>query len=360
MQRQEIINLILQLCAYERTDVFDNLSLSAVDVDSIVAVASQQGVAAWMLQRIKEDYSDVESLKLLMPQLKKVAFNTFAKNSVNKAIFVKMRDALAAEGIQLAGLKGIALMLAYYPEMSLRPIGDIDVWVEHKDAYRAYEILRNLEGAYFKRRFRTDFLQETIRTHLNPIILDGMMIELHFQLFSVDFFANPNVPIGEKMVAQNCEGEEILVPDNALMLYHLSTHAIKNQTSHGMRIGWLVDIALILKSLGEQALPVCRETLSLNQKVQRGVLDIWQYVFSMLPAEQKVLLSSELCIEPKEIDEQFLSGVGSNLKFGTAARFRTIKVVFCGFIRFICQTKGFKQKIQMAKDIAYDMINRKK
>ena len=90
-------------------------------------------------------------------------------------------DMLEREGIPSLVLKGAALSQTLYPQIGLRPMSDIDLFLEKKDAFRAHALLLEKGLSVATEELPEDYY------HLPPlcIVISGfeVWIELHHGLF---------------------------------------------------------------------------------------------------------------------------------------------------------------------------------
>jgi len=327
---------IIKLCSLRSTNI------QGINVDS--DLVARQGVAGWIYKLHPQ---------LRTPQLKQKVYSVFVINQRNIAICNKIQSALSAEGISMALLKGAALMTEQYTDISLRPIGDIDIWVKHDDVYRARNILKGISSYSNWYETKTNVLQESIKTHLPMLVIDGQQIELHYNLYSPDSYLNPSEPILEHLQIDG----KFTIPDDVMLLYHLTTHILKNRQMEGNRMGWFVDIIMLFEKWGaEKAAQICKAALSLNNHVAAEMLLIWRYVVSL----NSVTLSNQLCsllnITELPFSQSILKSKGEYKK----NRIKTISCLLSAIKSALAEQKGLKFKIQMMVDICSDILNRNK
>jgi len=324
---------IIKLCSLREKNV------SCEDVDPVQL--AKHGVVGWVL--------------FLHPELKTDAFmrqvfSIVVQNQKNIKVCDKLLSTMGESSIEVALLKGAALMTSFYKETYLRPIGDIDIWVKHEDAIRAHQILKSLSTTY-KEEYKTYVLHQSIKTHLPEVGVDGQIVELHYNLYSQDSDKNPTDPVSDHL---NRDGKYIVL-DDEMMLYHLTTHIIKNRSTIGLRMGWIVDIVMLFEKWGCETPSICRKTMSLNSSMAKDMIEIWQYVVSLVPKSLSEVICSSLEINEMVMDGQFLEAQNKGYKHGLSARFRSLRCFLSASIGYVSQKRGIREKVLAMSDIAHDL-----
>ena len=246
-------------------------------------------------------------------------------------------------------------MTSYYSDISLRPIGDIDIWVGHNDVYRAHKILKQISTNRNDKTFRTYVLQESIRTHLPELHIDGQVVELHYNMYSPDSLMNPKDNIAHNLIVH---GKFTLLND-VMLLYHLTTHILKNRATLGVRIGWIVDIVMLFEKWGgEKSAQTCMAAMQQNERVAAKMLLIWRYVVSLTSENISNKICSILGVSELPIDASHLLSTNEGYKHGLRMRLRAIRTLFVATYRSIAEVKGISAKTKRMRDILYDIHNR--
>lgn len=327
---------VLRLCSLR------NCNVTGIDIDPVFM--AQQGVVGWVCALHPE-----LKCEALMKQL----FAIVLQNQRNIRLCDKIAKALGDEGIEMALLKGAALMTCFYKETSQRPIGDIDIWVRHDDAYRAHEILQSLSDSYVP-AYRTNVLHESLKTHLPEVPIDGQIVELHYNFYSPDSQANIIEPIDAHV---NRDGKYAVMDDEA-MLYHLTTHMIKSRKTVGLRAGWVVDLVMLMDKWGDKTADICRKAMALNPSMSAEMLDIWRYVVSLVPEKQSVAICKALCMKEKIIDASFLECTDEGYKRGLAVRLNSMRCLLKASVKIVSEAHGVGNKLKAIRNIAHDVITR--
>ena len=324
----QAVDIVLQLCLYDDREQLLR-SIDESEMGNIAMAAAKNGVSGWLKERLQSVYAHVENSEEMQKTLRQDIFNTYALNQKNISICQFIKERLSENGIEMALLKGAALMTSYYRDITLRPIGDIDIWVDHKDVYRAYDILvaAGMTATY---TCRTHVLQESIQTHLPQLTYRGQIIEIHYNLYSHDSKRNPSCSLNQHIISGN--GFNIL--DESMMLYSLTTHLMKNRETIGLRVGWIVDIRMLFDKLGERQEEIKREAKSYNPSMAEDMDEVWDSL--------------------KTPTADMLEGENLELKHGIASRLRSMKCLGVAALRSLCEKPSAKR----IADIAYDIRHR--
>ncbi len=158
----------------------------------------------------------------------------------------KVMDAFEKNGVRAISLKGPALGLRVYGDLSLRTSKDLDILVDAADLEKAENLLLN--GGYIKEnkvalspKQKQVLLKAT--NHFSYRNGNGVIIELHWQLFSYVF----HIPFDERWE----NGTEVILSGKPIhvlgkeegflnLVVHGSKHAWK-------RLRWLCDINELLR-----------------------------------------------------------------------------------------------------------------
>ncbi|MBU0511045.1 MAG: nucleotidyltransferase family protein [Chloroflexi bacterium] len=203
--------------------------------------------------------------------------------------FVRLLDALRVADVQVIPLKGIALRGTVYPNLALRPSGDIDLLVRSIDIELTENVLRQLGYEPVETDHPKNWYRPENYHHLVPYVLPGrnVLVEIHWGLLPPD----TNIRIGIEGIWQRsrvCQIAGCLVrlfcPED--MIIHLGMHAIAWQqdvSSQSLpRLRHLVDIAETARYYETQ--------LDWNMIVDLAQeWDVQQYLFLVLRVTQSLL-----------------------------------------------------------------------
>ncbi len=236
---REDVEALLQLCKVEGDINLNGIQWS----ESLIQLGIKHGVGAWCYYRIKNSSLNQPVPEEVMKPWKHLYFHTSIVNQHKLNIFFEIQDLLKEVGIPVIGLKGIALVGNVYTDEGLRPMGDIDLLVPEGEGLRALDVL--LKGGATQNFVPRSALHEQVHAHVRAITYKGVLIEIHQRLFSLgnpyhiatDYFKyTENHAIG-------CH--QMTVLNDVWFGYHLVSHVASNIYKGGLRLGWLVDIALL-------------------------------------------------------------------------------------------------------------------
>ncbi|MBK9240231.1 MAG: nucleotidyltransferase family protein [Acidobacteria bacterium] len=164
-------------------------------------------------------------------------------NAVRFAALVRVLDAFEAASIRVLALKGAALAHLLYPSTALRPLSDIDLLVEPRQAEHAQGVLASLGFAADPRPPDRRFVGHH---HLPPALLvqDGVFIqvEIHRDALSAD--TPGSLTLNEQSYARRqaftIGGRTAYAFGHEEMLHHLTRHAAERASL--FRLIWVTDI----------------------------------------------------------------------------------------------------------------------
>lgn len=331
---QRVLSYLLNM-----VPVVSDLSVSVLDLDSnllpdLVQEAQQQGVAPWVFRQLGAVDSHL-SLTTFRQSLKTSVLHTLAANELNLSILNEIQLLMESNGIELVLLKGISLVVGLYPEPSLRPIGDIDLYVKPSDVYRAHHLLIQHGAKRTSPPFSS--LHQECHNHLTSLIYKGRLIELHQRLYDVGNPFNPYSPDGLPTVSVLFRGRHYLIPEKSLLAYHLMTHLGYNIRMGGCRLGWLVDIALLFSHEGNNAGKLFNRVKQVNVKATVVLDQIVSYCMPLMCDRARNAIAVDCGIEAEDIPLSYLSNSQKEISLNHK------KII----VRNILQTPGLKNKMAL-------------
>jgi hypothetical protein len=184
MLDSEICELLRTVVRYpESTDHQELIRLteSVDDWTTAIAAARKHGVLAMLYTRLVSAKVPVPpaSLNLLRAEYDRNVFHSLA----NAAELLTVLNAFGVEGICAMPFKGVVLGASIYGDMLMRPAGDLDFLIHHRDLERATTILLK-RGFQLTTEVRGDgspVAQYTYEYHFERAT-DGMVVELRWRL----------------------------------------------------------------------------------------------------------------------------------------------------------------------------------
>lgn len=210
------------------------------------------------------DYASMRFVPLLLGRIKElgiVAEDAGRYRGIHRRawvhsqrVFHRLRgvmDGLAAAGIPTLVLKGAALGPTVYGDTGLRPIGDADVLVPHRDAVRAIDWFVR-QGWKAKPHKEPEILVRYHLFHDHAWAFDAGgddTIDLHWKLLHIG--ADPAL---DDRFWRHATGFRLLGSDVRTLspthhLFHACVHGVPFCTVPGMR--WVADAVMILRHANE-------------------------------------------------------------------------------------------------------------
>ena len=268
-----------------------------------------------------------------------MVFATVQANISNEKTLVRIENLLAQSGVKVVALKGVAMMTGYYSDPFLRPIGDIDLWVAKEEVYKAREILM-ADGAVNTDEDQPEVI-DSQHAHLAALAYRGQTVELHHRLYPTSLNREPSKSIGEMAISR---GGHLMLPP-APMLYHLATHAFFSHIEKGARIGWIIDIVMLLDK-AEDVASLVREAMALNHEAEDDFRWAMGLAMPLLPQDEEQALAS-IGFEPLNISPETMEAHHNFVAYKTklfASKLSTFRT------RLNAQ-KGLKAKLKELRNI---------
>ncbi len=215
-------------------------------VGEIVSFAARNGVAPWCFYQLNtHDLTQHPDLLQLQQKLKGHYLQALVLNQQRYEAFRQIQQMLQTHHLEVVALKGLALAFSLYPEEALRPMGDIDLLIPSAQIYEARDLILAHGGKPLYVPISP--LHDRVHAHVSALVWKGIMVEPHQRLFGLGSPFNPkSTPLFERIKIP-VGHPELKIFDDELMTYHLAAHLIKGYKMGGMRLGWLLDIALLLQ-----------------------------------------------------------------------------------------------------------------
>lgn len=248
--KEEIFSALLQLMSLEQVRPND-LGLDWSDQEIITAFvhqAERSGVAAWCFYRLLQNSENKSRHPDLMARLKQRYLAVLVDNQQKLTLFREIEKILGAQDIPVALLKGMAMAFTVYPEEALRPMGDLDILVPQNLVFKARDVL--LTSGCQSVHIPMSEWHEKHNAHIRALRLPPhkYLIEIHSKLYATGSRLQPAQFNWEQSVVQRTTAfGHFPVLDYPLMVYHLASHLYYGYMMGGVRLGWLVDIAMVFE-----------------------------------------------------------------------------------------------------------------
>jgi hypothetical protein len=158
---------------------------------------------------------------------------------------------LAAQNIPVMALKGIPLAVAYYDDVGLRPMSDIDLLVptgKTEPAVAALEAAGYVAKAAEEPQWRNGSIATSLQHGAG--FVDGARREcdLHWHMLSDCLSDGDDDAFWSRARAHEVHGVPVLFPAPEDLLLHLCAHGIRANAFPPIR--WVADAAVVLRSAG--------------------------------------------------------------------------------------------------------------
>jgi hypothetical protein len=166
-----------------------------------------------------------------------------------QTVFREVVSAMAADGIDVMALKGLALAHRYYGDFALRPMSDMDLMVRRGDVVGAVKVLRRL-GFRAANGMRSPSGFYALTSAVVAYARTGApTVEAHWELFGRAPYrqALPVSGAWERALSIDLLGQVVRYLHPRDELWYLCVHAAVEHRLE--RLIWLVDIAELVRSL---------------------------------------------------------------------------------------------------------------
>lgn len=154
---------------------------------------------------------------------------------------------LGEAGITALALKGAAVASRYYPEVSMRPMGDLDLMVRPDELPRTLNVLEaaGWRCAHRPPRDRADRAIWHAVAYVHPRSPE-LEIDLHWRLLPTRFSDEADADLWQRAVPFAIGGATAQAPSAADLLLHTCAHGACFNGVPPLR--WIVDATMILRS----------------------------------------------------------------------------------------------------------------
>lgn len=223
-----------------------------------VALAENEGVAPLLYWHFRQQGWPAGTPDEAHTRLTKAFYAASAQNALLLAELDRIAAALQDENITVAAVKGAALVYQLYPNIGLRPMGDIDLLVPWPDIDKAARILEHLR--YERTIVQSERLNRLIGNQLGFTAQSGpdLRIEVHWSLVTgardryapdMNWFWTQTEPF--QMITPSGTRSLLTLSTTAHLLY-IAAHTMLEHGLSGARLIWLYDVHLILSRWASQ------------------------------------------------------------------------------------------------------------
>ena len=183
-----------------------------------------------------------------LPMMEGIAKRAWYANQVLTRSTAPVVATLEDAGIPTMLLKGMPIALAYYDDLSLRPMGDVDVMVQPAQRVHAMDVLAS---AGWRAREHVD---PAINHGVGFVHPDGGAFDLHWQPSVTWVLHRDDVVAADGMwaraVSLDFGGVRTRMPCPADMLIHVCIHGA--WANSGAAIRWITDATCVMRTAETQ------------------------------------------------------------------------------------------------------------
>lgn len=233
-------------------------TLSRAQWLSRVTIAEQEGVAPILYWHFKQQGWPSSTPDEARTRLTSAFYAASAQNALLLAELGRIAAALTDNHITVVAVKGAALVYQLYPNIGLRPMGDIDLLVQRSDINSAARILEHM--GYERTIVQSERLNRLIGTQLGFTAKSGpdLRIEIHWSLVAsaldrrapnMEWFWSQIEPL---QMTDTLKNQSLLTLSPTAHLLYIAAHMMLEHSLSGIRLLWLHDVQLILSRWAAQ------------------------------------------------------------------------------------------------------------
>lgn len=254
-----IDNHILSQLISGRSPAVDLASFAPEDWSLLLQAAHQEGVGPLLYWRLSKSGKLTSLPEEVRNSLRAIYARTWAQN---QKLFEELRNIARLfheQDIPLVVLKGACFALTIYPEIGLRPMGDLDVLVPAARLAEAVEITKSLGYAEAVPE-ASPGLHDLLSHHacLQKTGPAPVVLEIHNSLVADRTFAYA-VPVDwfwEQTEPLDCAAkdgfENLLVLTPTAQLLYAASHAMLQHGGHLAPLRWFYDLDQLIRISGSR------------------------------------------------------------------------------------------------------------
>lgn len=282
---------------------------SSFDWAALIDLAKENGVSQMLYTLVMAQ--GLASPDAISERLRSIHLSGVVDGARRHHQFDKILEALTTAGVIVIPVKGAWLSESVYPNIAMRGMSDIDLWIQKEDVLRSIEAMESI--GYEVSRSNSERPQELQDALLGETLLyknGAPFVELHWSIFAGEWLRHTaciderllwerSLPWKSRMVRQ-------LQPEDAVI--HVAVHLAVNHHLSDALLRTLIDLQMMRKSL----------TIDWNLVMDRAV--IWRVAIPVwLVVNALVHLFGDDCdvsdaldkVRPSKIRRWFLTGLFS-------------------------------------------------
>jgi len=217
--------------------------------DEIIELAQRHGVAPLLHRALQSGGALAQLPEHVRTRLEQERRATAMLNMRKYGEFRRIAQALRERNIPLIALKGLHLADRVYPDISLRPMSDLDILVPRSEVERAIAAVQSVEYGF--EEDVSDSARGMLATKCNIGLAHrrlGLWLEIHWTLAeSGDCYAPPMEEIWRRATPGRIGDADVQVMSPEFVLLHVCAHLACNHV-FGFDLRALCDIAAIVQA----------------------------------------------------------------------------------------------------------------
>ena len=273
-QKEDIFSALLQIVSINTVDL-SSIELNWKDnlvIEAFANQAERSGVAAWCFYILLQNSENKKRYPELLARLKKSYLAVLVDNQQKLVLFREIEKILASHNIPMALLKGMAMAFTVYPEEALRPMSDLDILVPKNLIFKVRDIL--LGSGCKSTHIPMSEWHEKNNAHIRGLRFPPhkYLIEIHSKLYASGSRLQPkNMQWNTSVIEHNTSFGSFTTLNFHLMIYHLASHLYYGYMMGGIRLGWMIDIAMVFDKASNAEL-LMQKVLKVNPSFNKEII----------------------------------------------------------------------------------------
>lgn len=252
---------------------------------------------------------DNADARAVTKHLETIYWDAVAAASIKLTALENILNRLLAAGIDCTLVKGIALGFTVYAEHAVRPMNDMDLWIQKSDVPAARRLMYEMGyrgGEWFDPDSAADYVTELAFFPDKPQ-LSKWNLDIHWDLLSRPGLIG-SLPIADwwqRRRSIDFAGLPVMVLDPADALVHACTHQLLEHRGN-LRLRWLLDVDRLIRSEAYVITPAHWQRLRAEYRdsmflpvIQAGIRQAVHWLATPLSSAAKDLISEPVSFEQK-------------------------------------------------------------
>jgi len=166
----------------------------------------------------------------------------------------------------------MAMAFTVYPEEALRPMSDLDILVPKNLIFKVRDIL--LGSGCKSTHIPMSEWHEKNNAHIRGLRFPPhkYLIEIHSKLYASGSRLQPkNMQWNTSVIEHNTSFGSFTTLNFHLMIYHLASHLYYGYMMGGIRLGWMIDIAMVFDKASNAEL-LMQKVLKVNPSFNKEII----------------------------------------------------------------------------------------